>query len=200
MSELTGVLNEAVDTRFYLAMFKRFTVEEHVSSTSQIKNSVQRSIVNQISEQYPLLSDVIEQILPKKAMLIAKAQDNIQLVVVNNEVIFYNQMNGPFYPTLRLLHKYPAMMPRMQCDKGAVRFVLGGANIMCPGFTSAGGFVAESIGNETPVAVYAEGKQHAMAIGITKMSRGDIHSINKGIAVETVHYLMDGLWQTTSVQ
>ena len=71
---------------------------------------------------------------------------------------------------------------------------------MCPGFTSAGGFVAESIGNETPVAVYAEGKQHAMAIGITRMSRADIHSINKGIAVETVHYLMDGLWQTTSVQ
>ena len=181
-------------------MFKRFTVEEHVSSTSQIKNSVQRSIVNQISEQYPLLVDVIEQILPKKSMLIAKAQDNIQLVVVNNEVIFYNQMNGPFFPTLRLLHKYPTMMPKMQCDKGAVRFVLGGANIMAPGFTSAGGFVAESICVDTPVAIYAEGKQHAMAVGLTKMSRSDIFSVNKGIAVETVHYLMDGLWQTTSVQ
>ena len=181
-------------------MFKRFNVEEHVSSTSQIKNSVQRSIVNQISEQYPLLVEIIDVILPKKSMLIAKAQDNIQLVVVNNEIIFYNQMNGPFYPTLKLLHKYPTMMPRMQCDKGAIKFVLGGANIMCPGFTSAGGFIAGNVVEEMPVAIYAEGKEHALAIGLTKMSRENIYSVNKGIAVETVHYLMDGLWLTTSVQ
>jgi PUA domain protein len=181
-------------------MFKRFTVEEHVSSTSQIKNSVQRSIVNQICEQYPCLVDIIEIILPKKLMLISKAQDNIQLVIVNNEVVFYNQMNGPFYPTLKVLHKYPTMMPRMQCDKGAVRFVLGGANIMCPGFTSKGGFIADTITTELPVAIYAEGKEHAMAIGLTKMSREEIYAVNKGVAVETVHYLMDGLWQTTSVQ
>lgn len=103
-------------------MFKRFTVEEHVSSTSQIKNSVQRSIVSQIIEQYPLLIDIIDQILPKKAMLIAKAQENIQLVIVNNEVVFYNQNNGPFFPTLKMLHKYPIMMPRMQCDKGMLLY------------------------------------------------------------------------------
>lgn len=181
-------------------MFKRFSVEEHVSSTSQIKNSVQRSIVNQISEQYPLLVEIIDVILPKKSMLIAKAQENIQLVVVNNEIIFYNQMNGPFYPTLKLLHKYPTMMPRMQCDKGAIKYVLGGANIMCPGFTSAGGFIADSIVEEMPVAIYAEGKEHALAIGLTKMSKESIYSVNKGIAVETVHFLMDGLWLTTSVQ
>lgn len=181
-------------------MFKKFSVEENVSSTSQIKNSVQRAIVNQIAEQYPLLSDIIEDILPKKAMLVAKAQENVQLIVVNNEVVFYNQRDGPFYPTLKILHKYPTMMPMMQTDKGAIRFVLGGANIMCPGFTSVGGSVPEGLASETPVAIYAEGKQHAMAVGLTKMSRDDIFSVNKGMAVETVHYLMDGLWQTSSVQ
>ena len=91
-------------------MFKRFSVEENVSSTSQVKNSVQRSIQNQIAEQYPVLNDVIEQILPKKSMLISKAQENIQLIVVNNEVVFYNQRDGPFFPTLRLIHKYPTMV------------------------------------------------------------------------------------------
>ena len=91
-------------------------------------------------------------------------------------------------------------MPRMQTDKGAIRFVLGGANIMCPGFTSKGGYIPDDMNAETPVAIYAEGKQNAMAIGITKMSKSDILGVNKGIAVETVHFLMDGLWQTTSVQ
>jgi PUA domain protein len=177
-------------------MFKKFTADESVSSTSQIKNSVQRSIINQILEQYPLLEEAIETILPKKSMLVAKAQDGVQLIVVNNEVVFYNHRDGPFMPTLKLVHKYPTMMQRMQTDKGAIRFVLGGANIMCPGFTSPGGSIPTPLEAGTPVAIYAEGKEHAMAIGILKMSTEQIKTVNKGIAVETIHYLMDGLWQT----
>jgi PUA domain protein len=37
-----------------------------------------------------------------------------------------------------------------------------------------------------PVAIYAEGKEHAMAVGLTKMSTADIVSINKGMGVENV--------------
>ena len=51
-------------------------------------------------------------------------------------------------------------------------------------------------GADEPVAIYAEGKEHATAIGLTKMSTADIKSINKGIGVETLHYLNDGLWKT----
>jgi len=40
----------------------------------------------------------------------------------------------------------------------------------------------------------AEGKQHALAIGETILSTDDISSINKGIGVESYHYLNDGLW------
>eukprot|EP01036_Dinobryon_divergens_P022990 gene22990-31298_t len=132
-------------------------------------------------------------------MLVAKAVDNVQLIVVNNEILFYNQRDGPFYPTLKLLHKYPTMMNKIQVDKGAIRFILGGANIMCPGITSKGGKIFESLDAEEPVAIYAEGKEHAMAIGLTKMSTDMIAKVNSGIAVETVHYLMDGLWQTKTI-
>lgn len=114
-------------------MFKKFTVDESISSTSQVKNSVQRSIINQIIAQYPLLTDAIEELLPKKSILVAKMPDSIQLIIVNNEILFFNQDNGPFFPCIRLVHKYPTMINRMQVDKGAIRFVLAGANIMCPG-------------------------------------------------------------------
>jgi PUA domain protein len=180
-------------------MFKKFSPEENISNTSQVKNSVQRSIINSIVEQYPLLEEAIDVILPKKAMLIGKAPDGVQLIIVNNEIIFFNHRDGPFFPTLKLLHKYPSMMKRMQVDKGAVRFVLGGANIMCPGFTSKGGALPDNIDRDQPVAIYAEGKQHAMAVGLTKMSTDEIKNINKGIAVDNIHYLMDGLWQTKSL-
>ena len=180
-------------------MFKKFSAEENISSTSQIKNSVQRSIYNQIVEQYPLLENAIETILPKKSLLVGKASDNIQLLIVNDEIMFFSTKDGPFYPTLKLLHKYPTMMERMQVDKGAIRFVLGGANIMCPGFTSKGGNMPDSLAAECPVAIYAEGKENALAIGLIKMSTEDIRKINKGLAVENVHYLMDGLWQTNKL-
>ena len=29
----------------------------------------------------------------------------------------------------------PCMLPRLRVDKGAIRFVMSGANIMCPGVT-----------------------------------------------------------------
>ena len=43
------------------------------------------------------------------------------------------------------------MMKRMQVDKGAIRFVISGANIMCPGFTSPGGSLPMSIDAGEPV-------------------------------------------------
>lgn len=48
---------------------------------------------------------------------------------------------------------------------------------------------------EMPVAIFAENKEHALAVGLTKMSTKDIREINKDIGVENVHYLNDGLWK-----
>lgn len=139
-------------------MFKKFSSEESISSIAQVKNSVQRAIINQIVESYPLLEEGIESLVPKKGMVVGKAAEGVQLLIVNNEILFYCERDGPWYPTLRLLHRYPAMMPRMQVDRGAIRFVLGGANIMCPGFTSKGGSMPVPLEAGSPVAIYAEGK------------------------------------------
>ncbi|URD81650.1 60S ribosomal protein L18 [Musa troglodytarum] len=89
----------------------------------------------------------------------------------------------------------PDIMKKFQVDRGAIKFVLSGANIMCPGLTSPGGALDEEVLEETPVAIMAEGKQHALAIGYTKLSAKDIKTINKGIAVDNMHYLNDGLWK-----
>lgn len=82
---------------------------------------------------------------------------------------------------------------------GAIKFILGGANIMCPGFTSAGGNMPDDFNIDEPVAIYAEGKEHALAIGLTKMSTEQIRTINKDVAVENIHYLLDGLYQNGTI-
>jgi PUA domain protein len=35
-----------------------------------------------------------------------------------------------------------------------------------------------------------------MAVGLTKLSTADIRAVGKGIGVENIHYLNDGLWKT----
>lgn len=45
----------------------------------------------------------------------------------------------------------PNIMKRFQVDRGAIKFVLSGANIMCPGLTSPGGVLDEEVDVERPV-------------------------------------------------
>jgi len=180
-------------------MFKKFSVRENVSGQSQVKNSVAREIRNSILQQMPKIEPFLDDILPKKVpTVIAKCQNHLNLVVVNNEIQFFNVRDGPYYPTLRLLHKYPNILPKMQVDKGAIKFVFSGANIMCPGLTSPGGFM-DDVPAESIVAIFAEGKENALGIGLTKFSTEEIRKVNKGIGVENIHSLNDGLWKITSL-
>lgn len=121
-----------------------------------------------------------------------------------------------------------------QVDKGAIKFVLSGANIMCPGLTSPGAKMTPDLEKDTVVAIMAEGeelissyttfhefaecsknnwnrfpnknnpcnsgKEHALAVGLTSLSVADIAAKNKGIGVENIHYLNDGLWQMKPVK
>lgn len=70
---------------------------------------------------------------------------------------------------------------------------------MCPGLTSPGAKMEVDVGEGQIVAIYAEGKEHALAIGLTKLSTDDIRTVNKGIAVETLHHVSDGLFKVTSL-
>ena len=62
----------------------------------------------------------------------------------------------------------------MQVDRGAIKFLLSGANIMCPGLTSPGARLDTDLPEGAIVAVMAEGKEHALAIGRMKMSTADM--------------------------
>lgn len=86
-------------------------------------------------------------------------------------------------------------------DRGAIKFVLKGADIMAPGLTSAGGSLGSApLGVGDYVAVRAEGKEQILAIGRMTMTSDDVRKINKGTAIENLHFLNDGLWNTASIE
>ncbi|KAF5836252.1 PUA-like domain-containing protein [Dunaliella salina] len=169
-----------------------------INNLSQVKSSVARGIKSSICEQYPYLEEtgVIDVLIPKKEpVYVGKCEGHVQVATINNVPLFFQGRDAPWCPTLRILHQYPEMMKRLRADQGAIKFVLSGANIMCPGLTSPGATIHDEVEANTPVAIYAEGKEYAMAVGLTKMSTAEMRTMSKGIGVDNLHYLNDGLWK-----
>lgn len=177
-------------------MFKKFNEKESVTGVSQLRNSDVKRLKTRLQQDFPHIAPYLDEILPKKdTPKSIKCQDHIELITDSSgQPLFFHYRDSQSYiPLLTLLHKYPFMLRPQQVDKGAIRFVLSGANIMCPGLTSPGAKLCEAP-KDSICAVMAEGKEHALAIGILKMSTQDVQQINKGVGIETLHYLNDGLW------
>ncbi|EDO06456.1 hypothetical protein BBOV_II005020 [Babesia bovis T2Bo] len=179
-------------------MARKFTPEDIISQ-NLIKSSVQRGIKLAIANQFPAFRGTIDDVLPKKGQIIlAKCQDHLTLLLVGGEITFFQVREGPWIPTMRLLHKYPTMMPTMQVDKGALKFILRGSNIMCPGLTSPGGRM-DDVDKGQVVQITVDGREHACAVGVTTMSTAEIREKNKDICIENLHYLNDGIWKFGSI-
>lgn len=167
-----------------------------------------------------MLEPYFDNIFPKKASVVeAKGANTLSFVVIDKEPLFFNWHDGPYYPVLRLLHKCifyffsylldPIMLPKMQVDRGAVKFIMSGAHIMCPGLTSPGASM-EDVPANTIVAVMVEGKEHALGVGLTKLSTEEMYvsniflldsrTINSGVGVDNIHYLGDDLYKTTKLE
>ena len=74
--------------------------------------------------------------------------------------------------------------------------------MMCPGLTSAGGYLPpaeNAIPADSLVAIHAEGKEHAVAVGVTKLGSEEMRKVNKGIGVEIATRLGDGLWAVQTI-
>lgn len=108
------------------SLLLRFDSSTDVSGYNQAKSSVIRGIKTKLLECYPGIQDYIDKILPKKEpvqilkwynllynqsviSMFVYSHEHIEVLVVKNELVFFKQRDGPYIPTLRLLHKcvYP---------------------------------------------------------------------------------------------
>ena len=163
-------------------------------SKSGLKASQEKNFRKQLLEDIPKIEDVIDKIWPKKAnLLMGKKIFNIYFI--NDEPCFIQPKEGPILPYLKLLHKYPFLLPTCQVDKGAIKHIIGGANVMVPGLISKGGKLPTE--KEIPhnmIAVNCEGMENALAIGQMQMSAEEMEKKKEGIAIEVITYIGDEAW------
>ncbi|KAL2120284.1 hypothetical protein VTJ04DRAFT_4310 [Mycothermus thermophilus] len=137
-------------------MFKK---ELHGGPKQKLKSSVQRSIRQSLLSTYPLLTPVIDEVLPKKHSLEQiKLPDRASLYVIDGQPIAYQIDGGVLLPHLRLVHRFPQCFPTIQIDRGAIRFVLSGATLMAPGLTSKGGRLPIPVDRDAAAVAAAGGE------------------------------------------
>jgi PUA domain protein len=180
-------------------MFKKFDSSSDVSTSTQVKASVMRHLKSEMLKKHSALTeDILEALLPKKSPVVQyKVGPHLMLYCrhvehedksPSDEPVFFQHRDGPIMPTLRLVHQFPTMeFTRVTVDKGAIPFLLGGANCMCPGLTNPGGEMPpdgleeDANGFDKPglekgdgVVIFAEGKEYALAVGVMMMSSADV--------------------------
>ncbi|KAH9028168.1 hypothetical protein EDB84DRAFT_1563200 [Lactarius hengduanensis] len=184
-------------------MFKKFQPSTDIVGQTPVKSSVQRGIRSTLLSSWKIDAETLEEIWPKKESIVhVKCRDHLSIYALHGEPLFFQGLDGPYLPTVRLLHKcedplHPFILPHVRIDRGAIRFLLAGAHMMCPGLTSAGGWLPPAdaaLPAGTAVAFDAEGKEFAVGVGITKLGTEEMRAVNKDIAVESVTYIGDDLW------
>lgn len=95
-------------------------------------------------------------------------------------------------PHLRVLvNSSKIQLPRVVIDKGAVPFIMNGANIMRPGVT----FFDERIQDGSIVSIYPENFDKPIAVGISTINSDEFNKIDKGAIVKNLHHLNDIFWK-----
>ncbi len=164
-------------------MFKKFGKED-IHSRTALKSSLTRQLRTKVADEFPALAPYVEEILPKKQQVtIFKCENRVTLYLLASELLFFQRYDENLFPSLRLALKYPECLTKVQVDRGAIKFLLSGANCMSPGLTSAGAWLPEqNVPKGAVVLIHAQGKDDACSIGKLEMSTDDIKKINKGMA------------------
>ena len=176
----------------------RLKIEDTNMNSQPLKASAAKGVRAKLVQTYPNIADHIDEIWPKKAAVFTlklKGEAHMNFIRIDEEICFMELRDRSIIPMLKVLHRYPIMMNQMQCDKGAIRHIFSGSNVMAPGLTSEGGIICEDLEVGAPVAIMAEGKKHAMGVGYLQMSSDDIKKSGKGVAIELIFYPNDSVWK-----
>ena len=164
-------------------------------SKSSLKASQEKSIKKQVLDSLPNIEPILDKIWTKKSNIqIGKQKPHFVIYFINDEPCFLQPKEGPIIPHLKLLHKYPSILPSCQVDNKGMKNMISGANVMIPGLISEGGKLPQGKIPHNLVAVYIEGMENAISIGQMTMSPEDMKETQKGIGVEVYTYIGDGAW------
>ncbi|MHA2315999.1 MAG: PUA domain-containing protein [Candidatus Hermodarchaeia archaeon] len=143
-------------------------------------------------EKFPNLEHKALQDTPSRKVQVERVvlDDKSELNFVGGELWLVIQQDLIF-PGLPALLSENVELPKVIVDMGAVSHIANGADVMAPGIFDLDKKLVE--GN---LAVIIDQKNLVpLAVGRMRLSAETILEINKGRAIDTLHYVGDPLWK-----
>ena len=96
-------------------------------------------------------------------------------------------------PSLRLLLKDPSLLPHVVVDKGAIKFVVNGADVMRPGIVRVDEFDEGAV-----VVIVDEGYGKPLAVGKALFDSMELMAQTGGKSVAMLHHIGDSYWEKSA--
>jgi len=158
--------------------------QRHFIQKSQIKE-LQEDILKQYDEKF------LNQIFPIKARVeVIQTDAGDTLYAINNTLKLWKSKDG-YIPVLTLLLNKQVDLKKITVDKGAIRYVANGADIMLPGITK----IDQDIKKGDVVVIVDENHDRALAIGKAMFDSKQMEDKNSGKVVKNLHTIQDNVWK-----
>ncbi len=141
-----------------------------------------------------MLKDIISTFGEEMAELENKTLEKItleeySLILVDGKPLLF-EVEGHLFPTVRGALEMGLQKRIVAVDKGAIRFVSNGADIMAPGVVEADSEIKEG----DLVIIVEETHRKPLAIGKALMEGPQMVEANSGKAIKSITYVGDKLW------
>ncbi|MGB9929661.1 MAG: RNA-binding protein [Methanosarcina sp.] len=155
-------------------------VKSRVQLRKNIKNKMLKDLVSTFGESMEELEDrVLEKI----------TLEDYSLILVDGKPLLF-EIEGQLFPTVRGALEMGLQKRLVIVDKGAIRFVSNGADIMAPGVIEAD----PKIKPGDFVIIVEETHKKALAIGKALMEGPQMAEANSGKAIKSITHVGDKLW------
>ena len=138
------------------------------------------------------INEALQKTYGKKLL---NTKDNIRLIEDEQEIItkegkplFFKQDNT-YIPLLKHLLQDYSFIKKATVDMGAVRFIVGGADVMAPGIVEA-----DNIQKGEIVCVIDVDNKKPLVVGKALMAGQEMVKATNGKGVKNIHYVGDDLW------
>ena len=115
--------------------------------------------------------------------------ENQKLILINGTPCFMYYKNKILF-TLHGLNIYKPKNKYVVVDRGAIKFITNGADVMSPGITDAD----KNIHENDQVWICDETYHKPLAVGIALINGEQMIQSKKGKAVSIIHYVGDKIW------
>ncbi len=112
-----------------------------------------------------------------------------KIILVNNKPSFF-YYEKRLTPTLKLLQE-KELLKKIVVDMGAVKFLVGGADLMRPGIKE----IDPAIKKKDFVVIVDMNNKKPLIVGVALFDAEEMQNMNSGKVVKNIHYVGDAIWR-----